>query len=426
VTLRQLVTGWEGGHVDQFNPISGTGAVEAAAARNGGYGLRLNPTAGASSTNIQYAPVPLRSNVGHIDFRYRGSLPAGDCHLVTWDAGGGAPTMKYRLIFQASTGKIQMENFQSVQNEVQDGPVIVGGQWYGLDYGVGRGGAKQIEWQIDGVDQPTVGPDAGYFGGPLFLVLGNSGSQTYDLDFDNFASYDGQNNSPDEPIVDAMYPTRGSRDGYVKRLATTGVGTHVHSGDFGFSSGVVADSWQLLDQLPMLATTDWVSQTVLDATSYLEYTHEDLASGEEPIGVNWWMGGNNAFFNQSNIRLHGVSGATDMALIAGVPADFVPHAARGIPTIWPWTAAEVNALLTRIGYSTDVTPNPQLNSAFIEVDVLLPPPIELGLHGALELNGLVLPVRMQDGARYQEYRVLRPFQERHRPHVIGRKRVPDE
>lgn len=53
-------------------------------------------------------------------------------------------------------------------------------------------------------------------------------------------------------------------------------------------------------------------------------------------------------------------------------------------------------------------------------------PVEKGLHGALELNGLVLPVRMQDGARYQEYGVLRPYQDRHRPHVIGRKRVPDE
>lgn len=52
--------------------------------------------------------------------------------------------------------------------------------------------------------------------------------------------------------------------------------------------------------------------------------------------------------------------------------------------------------------------------------------VDLGLHGALELSGLVLPVRRQDGRQYQEYGIIRPYQNRHRPHVIGRKRVPDE
>lgn len=347
---------------------------------------------------------------------------------MTWDGGGGAPTKRFRLLFQNSTSKLRMEHFQTVQDEVQDGPVIAADQWYCLDYGLGRGGAQQMEWSIDGDAQPTVGPNAGYISGQLFFILGNNvGSQTYVLDIDNFASYDGQNNAADETIVDALYPILGADDGYVKRLPTTGVGTHVHSGDFGFSAGVVGDSWQLLDQLPMLAATDWVSQTVLDATSYLEYTHEDLASNEEPIGVQWWMGGNNAFFNQSNIRLHGVSGATDMALIAGIPADFVAHAARGIPTLFPWTAAEVNALLTRIGYSTDVTPNPQLNSAFIEVDLRVTPPPVLGTPGSISVEGLVLPVRMGDARRYQEYAVLQnDYRDRHRPHRTGRERIHDD
>lgn len=52
-------------------------------------------------------------------------------------------------------------------------------------------------------------------------------------------------------------------------------------------------------------------------------------------------------------------------------------------------------------------------------------PGNLGLHGALELSGLVLPVRRHDGGQYREYGVLRPYQNRHRPHTIGRKRVPD-
>lgn len=75
---------------------------------------------------------------------------------------------------------------------------------------------------------------------------------------------------------------------------------------------------------------------------------------------------------------------------------------------------DIGAEVAGFSYVTDLQSDPE------------PPPVELGLHGALELNGLVLPVRRHDGGQYREYGIIKPYQDRHRPHVIGRKRVPDE
>lgn len=366
MTVRVIVCGWEGGHIQQFSDsTSGTMSATSGAARSGGYGLKINPTAGASRVFRQYSATPLSDSVGRIYFRYESSLPAADCNIMDWDSNSGK---FYRLIFQNSTSKVRMEHITSgVRDEVQDGPVLTGGTWYRLDWRLGTAGAKQMEWQIDGVAQTTVGPNAAYFGAMFGWSLGNAaGSQTYVLNFDDSISVDGVNDATDNIIASALYPIG---EGYVKYLPTTGVGTHNNAGNFGFSSGVAADSWQLLDQLPMLATTDWVSQTVIGTGDYLEYTHGQLASNEVPNGVRWYIGGLSEFFNPSNIKLHGLDGASDYTLITDLGADFVAHVRSAQAPVHPWTQSQVNGLRSRLGYSSDVTSNPKVYSMFLEVDV---------------------------------------------------------
>jgi hypothetical protein len=371
MTIRQVVCGWEGGEPTQFaSSISGSVTCTSGAARTGAYGLRLVASASAPSAFYQYAPVPLTKIVKRVYFRYESSLPGADCHIMQWSDSG---TKLYRLIFRASDGAVRLEHVSGgVRDEVQDGPVMVGGTWYRLDLRINNGTTQQMEWQIDGVAKPTVGPNVNYIAGVFGWTFGTGTAQTFTLNIDDAVSLDGQNDGPDSSTVAALYPLGA---GSVKRLPPTGVGTHNNSGDFATSAGTIANSWQLLDQQPMLGAADWVSQTVLNTASYLEYTHEDLGATETVIhGVRWYAGGSNDPFNQSDIKGHGIDGASDTLLWSGIPAAFSAVVVPGAVPHWPWTASEVNALKTRIGYSGDVTPNPQLRSVFIEVAIGETPP----------------------------------------------------
>jgi hypothetical protein len=238
----------------------------------------------------------------------------------------------------------------------------------------GEGAPKRrMEWMIDGVAQPTVGPDDSYLGGITFWSLGTHTAQTFTANYDDVISVDNLSAIGDNDEVKARYPIG---EGYVKRLAPTGVGTHDTEGAFGTSSGTIADSWQFLDQVPMTGTTDYVLQSTLDTGAYLEYTYGDLDAGETTIhGVAVYAGlWNGSGSVVSDIDVHVVDGGTDSPFgLFTSAASTVDTRTAGVPGS-PWTRDRVNALLVRVGYSADADPNPRCSSLFLEVDVVAATP----------------------------------------------------
>lgn len=374
MAVRTRVCGWEGEFLRQWSEGSGTIAgvtTTLGAARSGGFGLRI--AASASSPNIQgkqNAPVATDYFVGRIYFRYDSALPAADSRIMMWSTG----TTRYRLLFRTSDDILRMEHDTAgVQNEVQNGPAIVADQWYRLDFlfiGQSATEDQQMQWKIDGIDQPTLGPNNTYLGGITFWTLGTDVSSTFTLNFDDMVSIDntdGTGGDPEAATVLARYPIG---EGYVKRLATTGVGTHNTESAFGTSAGTIADSWQLLDQLPMNGTTEYITQPTLDTAAYLEYLHDDLALDETTINAIAVYAGlyNNSGIATSDLDVHVLDGASDIHYLSSPAGTAVSSRDAGLTT-GPFTRDDVNALRTRVGYSSDNNPVPRCASVFFEVDV---------------------------------------------------------
>lgn len=375
MAVRELVFGFEGGTPRQWS--GGSGAITgitttSGAARTGNYGLRLAPSASiVSIQGTQYAPVAAGYLVGRTYLNFD-VLPTGDCSLMSWFTG----TTRYRLLFRSSDGILRMEHdTNGTQNEVQDGPVIAADIWYRLDCmfvgqsaTAGEGTPKRrMQWSVDGAAQPTVGPNDSYLGAVTFWTLGNHANATYTLFLDDIVSIDNRDATGDNNEVKALYPWGESG---VKALKPTGVGTHNTSSVFATSAGTIADSWQLLDQDPMTGLTDYILQNSIDTAAYLEYTHADLATDEEPRAVAIHTGTyNTTDIATSVIDIHSIDGATDTLSIPGtIAGSVVKMQIAGVPGR-PWTQTRVNALLSRVGYSSDVTPNPRAASVFFEVDI---------------------------------------------------------
>lgn len=378
MTVRERVYGFEGGAPRQWSG-GGGGAITGitctvGAARTGNYGLRIAPS--ASIVNIQgfqNAPVAAGYFVCRPCIRFESALPTGDCSLMSWFTG----TTRYRLLFRSSDGILRMEHDTAgVQNEVQNGPVVVADTFYRLDCmfvgnaasATGEGTPKRrMQWSVDGIAQPTVGPVDTYLAAITFWTLGNHANATFVMHVDDIVSIDNTDGSGDSDETKALYPWGESG---VVGLKTVGVGTHNNSSVFATSAGAIADSWQLLDQDPMTGLVDYILQNTIDTAAYLEYTHADIAADVSPRAVGVHTGTYSTSGSQSSvINIHSIDGANDYASIPGsVAGTTVQMQNAGVPGR-PWTQARVNALLSRVGYSSDVTPNPRAASVLFEVDV---------------------------------------------------------
>lgn len=377
MTIHTGAFGAEGGTPRQWDtgaPLAAV-TVTAGAARSGTYGLRLNPSAASCHTDRQLAPSPARQFVGRLYKRFPSALPAADSFLWRWPE----TAQSYRLRFESSDSTLRMGHYNSggTLEEEQTGPVIAAGAWVRIDFTIflashsGGGTNKRLEWQVDGVAQTTVGPNSGYVGGGSNWRLGDAASQTFDLNIDD-AVYAYTNDLADEATVDGLYPFG---EGYVKRLATTGVGTHANATSFGTSTGTIADSWQLLDDLPIDTVTGYVEQTTIGGSDYLEYILDDLTTDEVPNALQVYFARRSSASLSNNAGIHVVDGATDNAIYdstwldSSSPWSISQNSVPGLP----WSRDRVNALLLRFGYSDDVDSIPRLPAALIEVDVTLTP-----------------------------------------------------
>lgn len=355
-------------------------SVTGGAARSGSYGLRLNPSAAASGLSYSLSIGAVYAMVGRIYVKFPGSLPGADIDFMRLANG----TDSYRFEFRNSDDAIVVKGYDAgVLIETQTGPTIVADSWYRIDFHVHGGsasGGEFLDWSVNDTAYARLDDSTGY-ASPSTWMLGSSTSQTMDVYFDD-AVVIWNTVSGETSEIDAIYPIG---PGYVKRLAPTGVGTHQNDTSFGTSSGSIADSWQLIDNLPIDTTTGYIEQTVIGASDYLEYTLDNLAADEtNPRVVSCFFSKRSSGIASNNAGIYVIDGSnineiedsvwtdtsspwqtidTGAVPVAGTGTDRYDAGASG------WTRDRVNALLLRWGFSSDVDAIPRLPAAHLEVEV---------------------------------------------------------
>jgi hypothetical protein len=363
--------GWESGNHQWASGNAGPGAsVSAAAAISGDHGLLLNPSSQTSAAGRLVAGVS-RGYATRFKLRLPASLPTGSRKTLML-LSSEVPSVAangYYFVFDPADARLKIIHVQSgVDGESVSGPVVSADVVYRIDMFF-RGGdydaptGQGLDWQVDGVPQTSLEDEANIF---TFVThqFGSRTSDTFTAHIDDVWAGWGDALADDVGTA-ALYP-RG--DGYCRRLEAVSNGPNNNEGQFLASAGSLNDSWDLLNDTPYLTSTGYVRQVTADTSAYLQYSFEPLDPGETPhaLSVVYERAVSSGLVNRA--KIHMLSGGIDTTIYDGQfqgPAvrmeDLVPGQ--------PFTRAQINAMLVRWGYSSDVSPEVRLGGLHLEVDV---------------------------------------------------------
>jgi hypothetical protein len=391
MTIWAYTNGFESGSLRSWGSPDAGAAVTSGAARSGDYGYNTSPSAAVENIEFTMDPAAVRKGIGRIYFRLN-STPGADYSIMSL----GSTSDAWRFMIDSADNSLMAIAWVSsanVQEEHSD--PLTQGVWYRLDFltSGSSDGNEYMQWSLAADGDPavaytTLGPDASYPSGYTTWRLGSSSSETRDVDFDDALIIWNASSDESASLV-AAYPLG---DGYTRRIAPNGYGTASGDSSFAVTTGTLADSWQVLDGLPMETTADYISQTTIGTGDYLEYTFEDLASdgSEDSIQVVMpYYAQHSSGVSSNNFKVHIIDGATDNTAFSGAWLD-----SGGSPWAiynnyglnlegtfssgdrWApggdaneWTRARVNALLMRLGYSSDVIDVPRVPAVEFEVAI---------------------------------------------------------
>jgi hypothetical protein len=236
-----------------------------------------------------------------------------------------------------------------------------------LDCGVST--THTVKIRVDGVEKvnTTYGANAMTMSAVTNVPLQVQAAQEDVIDVADLVSY----NSTGE------YGMLGS-DWRVYGLTPTGDGTHSFTaGDFQdqASANIATNSttsYQNVDEQPP-STADFVKQVVSRTAGYLEWTFSSLPTSGTPVLVCLAAAVHPVASNLANLsqfRLNsGGNISTEATIDASVATDTLEYRKHHYPfepvSGAAWSAAKVNALRVRYGFSTDISPPPALDSVMI-------------------------------------------------------------
>ncbi|MCU0281245.1 MAG: hypothetical protein MUE66_05345, partial [Acidimicrobiia bacterium] len=182
---------------------------------------------------------------------------------------------------------------------------------------------------------------------------------TYTADFDDILA----------SRTAANYPIG---NGKVLGLAPDGMGTHANPTRFQENDGTAIDAstWNRVDEVPANSTADYIKQVTANNASYIELTFADTAemcinAVGAVIAYHSSAGGGNT--GKTSI-FHGAAENVVYSGTMGV-ATLVYRRATVSAGAGVWTPALLNALVARVGYSSDVNPVPYWDALLLEYDV---------------------------------------------------------
>ncbi len=351
------ITGFEHGTVSAtggglFSNVNGAGVTaDNAVNRTGSWSLRIaDPTGAAHNARIAAA-----GNVAVVRLYLRlASLPAANVtELLTIDAAAGND---FRLGYQASSQRLTAR-FGNAAVTVATSTVSAG-TWYRLDLRfTANTNPRTVNWQIDGTAQTSISSAAA---GTTINTLRFGSTVAADVYTEHFDDVMISTTSGDYPL--------GS--GTVVALRPDGMGTSVNTGSFREDDGSVIDAntYNRLDDSPISDTTQYVRQQTIGTNDYVEFTL-DNTSTSCVTGVSAILAFRSAGTAANDGKTSIFDGGTERILLDGDMSQTTQQYISSIlnPAAAPWTPSAVNGLRLRIGYSSDVTPNPYWDSVLLEV-----------------------------------------------------------
>lgn len=343
--------------------------------RVGGFSLEIDKTTSTSSCYVLRTMSAAQTVWVVRLYVYVQTMPTTSSRIFQLDA---TDTSDLYLFLNAAGNAFEIDFAGG--GVAQTSSAITTNTWYRIDllYDV-SGTTWTCDWELDGVAQGQLTFANGAAGtGAVSLVFGMSstGASVYKANITDFIA---SNTSADYPI--------GAGKGYY--LLPSSMGTSINSTRFqeGDGTAIDASSYQFVDEWPPNQTggnTDYIKQVTADAggeASYIEFGLDDRPDSEGAInGVVGFLAYTSATTSANNAGCVVVkNGGTEITIYGddAVPVDYSDgsitnyfYAAQVITAPGGgWTTAELNALLFRCGYSTDVSPNPYWGSLLIEYDV---------------------------------------------------------
>jgi hypothetical protein len=316
--------------------------------RNGAYSLRIAD--GSAAASVYARKTFTAANVVVVRFAIRlAVLPGVNSSLAYVDSGTD-------LVFgyDAATQKFTLSGGSSSQSA----NTVSAGTWYVIDlrYDL-RANPHLGDWRIDGVSEAQVSRAAAPTTANAFALGTTTTPSVFTANYDDvFVA--------DQPTA---YPVG---DGRVVRLVPDGVGTHSTSGSFRNNDGsaINATSWQRLDEVPMTSIADYVRQQAANAGHYLEFTLAN--TGETCIReLSAVLAYHSATNTTNNGKASVFEGATESVMFSGDMSNVAIQYASAIatPATAPWSQLALDGLLARVGFSTDISPNPYWDAIMVEV-----------------------------------------------------------
>ena len=352
-----VVTGFEHGLATAtaklpFSAVAGSSvSADNALARTGTYSLRVADT-GSGANNASLA---LGTDTAVVRLYLRlPSLPATDVtELFKLDAAAGNDP---RVGYQASSDRFTFR-FANAAVTLSTSTVAPN-TWYRFDLRfVASTNPRTADWQVDGVAQTSIS------------ATGNA-TTINALRLGSTVSADALTANYDDVIASDTAADYPLGPGTVLPIRPSGLGTGNNVGSFQNDDGSTIDGSTAgrLAESPMDDATTYVRQQTIGTGDYVELQLDDVAA-TCVTGVSALLAYHAAGSAADRGTASLYDGSTQRVIYDGdMSQAAIRYAATMVsPAASAWTVSAVNGLKARIGYSSDVTPNPYWDSLLLEV-----------------------------------------------------------
>jgi hypothetical protein len=374
--FRQGIAGKQ--QADGITGVEGTNlVVQNSVAHNGGYALRCvstsSQTASISWTNASLGTTQVI--VGRFWFLVENIIGAGGSDrpaILRLNSTTGGTTTAY-LKYDEPTGNLIMTVGTGTAQSAFG--VVSLNNWNCIDFRFNSSGTTwTVDWRVNGVNcsQATSGTVTAQ--NVSEVLFGTSTAYNIVLDYDDIVL---SNNAVDYPLPNM----------HIINLPVIASGTHNFSFNFqqttnnGSTMNAISNPEQLIKDIPpnLGSGTDAVAQTTSGTTSYLEFLHGQVGNAFI-YAVKHVVAGWVANSSSTNISVVLLDGATNGNTLGTPASPTNPSFINSTTTLgWAnalyilppsggtWTTALVNALRSRIGWSTSVSAEPGANAIYLEV-----------------------------------------------------------
>lgn len=371
--------GWTTGNAGNkmFDSVTGTPTITAGSARSGSYGLEVS--ASAATEGVTWTTATYGSSravmVGFVAFRFPTSLPSGNVDIVDqW-----MTTAANDLVIRHRVSDHVLVVCDVFGGDLVAGDVtVVSDTWYLLDWRLNVGGTTHtMDWRINGVTQPQWSRSSSAEAVSQVSLGPVSNAATATVHYDDWCL----------SVTTGDYPLGEHK---VRLLKPDTTGTATESGTANATStftanatvGTTFNSANLLSRTsevpPVIgASADGWAQRTAGATNWanIPLTTYALAGGETIAALRAVIIGWAATATTNNVGFRAYNGTTEETFFPLGDPNF-----SNSTTVPAWlcrlltpanydTQAELDAVVMRAGFATDVSPVP--GAHFIGAEVAI-------------------------------------------------------